>query len=56
LSILISRSDSCAEIRYKGGFVPALLVYTPTLPLPLETRGRGPSLTRMSSTFALSYL
>jgi len=41
---------------YKSGFGPALLVYTPTLPLPLETRGREPSLTRMCSTFALSYL
>ena len=55
--------NSYAELCYKGGFAPALLVYTPTLSLPLETRGRAPlgarwhgrSPTRTYITFAQGY-
>ena len=56
--------DSYAELRYKGGFATALVVYTLNPALPLETRGRaplgarghGPSPTPTRITFAHSYL
>ena len=41
---------------YKVGFAAALIIYTPTLSLPLEARGRGRSPQRMCSKFARSYL
>ena len=37
---------------YKVGFAAALIIYTPTLSLPLEARGRGRRPQRMGSTFA----
>ncbi len=48
--------ESCAGVRDEGDFARRSLVYTPTLSLPLETRGRERDLTRTFFTFALSQL
>ena len=41
-AIRVYRVNWRAEIRSTSGFARAPLVYTPSLSLPLETRGRDP--------------
>ena len=48
--------NRCAETCHKVAFAGALTIYTPTLSLPLETRGRELSPLRMGSILTRRYL